>query len=90
MISVQGVGETVSVVRYNVLDTKGRVWEGSGIASFLVLGGGGGGDSQMYRQKSNLHARASASEAYTFSGLKIHLHNIQSMQFTFTTCGMAL
>ena len=29
MISVQGVGETVSVVKYNVLDTKG--------------GGGGGG-----------------------------------------------
>ena len=28
MISVQGVGETVSVVKYNVLDTKGRVWEG--------------------------------------------------------------
>ena len=29
MISVQGVGDTVSVVKYNVLDTKGRrVWEG--------------------------------------------------------------
>ena len=28
MISVQRVGETVSVVKYNVLDTKGRVWEG--------------------------------------------------------------
>ena len=28
MISVQGVGETVSVVKYNVLDTKGWVWEG--------------------------------------------------------------
>ena len=28
MISVQGVGETVYVVKYNVLDTKGRVWEG--------------------------------------------------------------
>ena len=32
MMSVQGVGETVSVVKYNVLDTKG----GGG-------GGGGGG-----------------------------------------------
>ena len=30
MISVQGVGETVYVVKYNVLDTKG-------------VGGGGGG-----------------------------------------------
>ena len=28
MISVQRVEETVSVVKYNVLDTKGRVWEG--------------------------------------------------------------
>ena len=29
MISVQGMGETVSVVKYNVLNTKERrVWEG--------------------------------------------------------------
>ena len=29
MISVEGVGETIPVVKYNVLDTKGRrVWEG--------------------------------------------------------------
>ena len=27
-ISVQGVGETVSVVKYNVLGTKGWGWEG--------------------------------------------------------------
>ena len=36
MISVQGVGKTVSVVKYNVLDTKGRrVWEGDSPARVI-------------------------------------------------------
>ena len=36
MISVQGVGETISVVKYNVLDTKGRrVWEGDSPARVI-------------------------------------------------------
>ena len=57
----------------------------SSVASFLVLGGGGG----KTPKKCNSYARASASETYIFSGLKIHLH-IQSMQFPFITYGMAL
>ena len=36
MISVQGVVETVCVVKYNVLDTKGRrVWEGASPARVI-------------------------------------------------------
>ena len=99
MISVnEGVGETVSVVKW---DTKGRPVGGglgshSSVASFLLLGGGGGGqDPQMYRQKKNkscikklcnLYARASASEIYVFSGVQIHLHVLICNQCS----GMAL
>ena len=48
------------------------------------MGGGGGGgrqDPQMYRQEENkiMYARASASEIYVFSDLKLHLH-IYTMQ----------
>ena len=43
----------------------------------------------MYRhKKTNLYARASASETYIL-GLQIDLH-VQSMQFPFITYGMAL
>ena len=35
MISVQGVGETVSVVKYNALDTKERVWEPGTLSQLL-------------------------------------------------------
>ena len=58
----------------------------SNVASFCYWGGGGGQAPQMYRQKKTNHVhvyltymrervkRASASEIYVFSGLKIHLH----------------
>ena len=59
------------------------------VASFLVLGGQ---DPQMYRQKkkSNLYARASEHfRNIYFQVSNLHLH-VQSMQFPFITCGMAL
>ena len=51
----------------------------SSVASFLVWGGGGGRPPNVPTEKKNhvhvnLYARASASETYIFSGLKIHLH----------------
>ena len=63
----------------------------SSVASFLLRGGGGGGgktpkctDRKNYVYVTYMRERtkrASASEIYAFSGLKIHLHNIQPMQW---------
>ena len=52
----------------------------SSVASFLLLGGGGGKTPKCTdRRKKNVYVtymreRASASDIYVFSGLKIHLH----------------
>ena len=61
----------------------------SSVASFLLLGGGGGASPPNVPTEeknvyvSYMHERASASEIYVFSGLKIHLHTyIQSMQWS--------
>ena len=81
--SIQGVGGTVSVVKYIMYighqgESMGGGLSRSSVASFLLLGGGGEETPKctdkniiMYIERAK---RASASEIYAFSGLKIHLH----------------
>ena len=66
----------------------------SSIASFLVWGGGGGKTPKCTDRKKNsctckLYERASASETYIFSGLKIHTYTINAVSFYYTY-GMVL
>ena len=79
----------ITLYTYMVESRQMCVLQSSSVASFLVWGGGGQ-DPQMYRQKKKNHVhvtymrerakRASASETYTFSGLKIlHANTINAV-----------
>ena len=75
----------------NIYFTDGYLLVFSSVASFLLLGGGGGGKTPKCTDRTKNHVyvfymrerakRASASEIYVFSGLKIHLHSYTTMHW---------